>query len=320
MKLAGFHHLTAITAKAKANVDFYTNTLGLRLVKKSVNQDDVTSYHLYYADAIGSPGTTITFFDWPAVRERPGTRSIVRTAFRVGSEESLRYWRDRFGQLGVGRGGIVERDGRKTLDFEDPEGMRLSLVVDDPAGPADQPWDQSPVPAEHRLRGLGPVLISVSEIASTHAVLTNLLNMNYVRQYTRSHTNGTGGEVMVKVYTMDSVGPAAELHVAVEPELAPGRLGAGGVHHVAFRIPTLEQYEAWANRLTEASVRSSGPVDRFYFRSLYFREPNGILFELATDAPGFTADEPPETLGQTLALPPFLEPRRQEIEAGLKPL
>src|SRR5690606_3518847 len=121
MKLAGFHHLTAITAKAKANVDFYTNTLGLRLVKKSVNQDDVTSYHLYYADAIGSPGTTITFFDWPAVRERPGTRSIVRTAFRVGSEESLRYWRDRFGQLGVGRGAIVERDGRKTLDFEDPE-------------------------------------------------------------------------------------------------------------------------------------------------------------------------------------------------------
>src|SRR5688572_29309819 len=155
MQLTGIHHLTAVTADARGNLDFYTKTLGLRLVKKTVNQDDVSSYHLFYADGRGSPGTDITFFDWPAVRERRGTRGIVRTGFRVARDESLQYWADRLRELGVPHGGVSLRDGRATLDFEDPEGQRLSLVADG-GRLTPHPWERSPVLAEHQLRGLGP--------------------------------------------------------------------------------------------------------------------------------------------------------------------
>ena len=319
MQLAGIHHLTAVTAAARGNHRFYTEVLELRLVKKTVNQDDVSAYHLFYADGVGSPGTDITFFDWPAVRERRGTRSIVRTGFRVGSEESLRYWAGRMGELGVRYGEVVERDGRLTLDFEDPEGQRLALVVDE-GREAAHPWERSPVPAEHQIRGLGPIVISVLELGPTEAVVTNVMNMSRVREYAAKASDGSDGAATVCVYQMGEGGPAAELHVAVEPGMPAGRPGAGGVHHVAFRVPTFEEYEAWNVRLREKRVASSGPVDRFYFRSLYFREPGGILFELATDGPGFHADEPMEQLGERLSLPPFLEGRRKEIEAGLKAL
>jgi glyoxalase family protein len=209
---------------------------------------------------------------------------------------------------------VVERDGRLTLDFEDPEGQRLSLVDDGGAGEA-HPWDRSPVPAERQIRGLGPITLSVPELEPTHLVLTRLMNMRPVRQYPHPEAP----QHTVHVYEMGEGGPAAELHVAVRPDLPAARPGAGGVHHVAFRTPDAE-YEAWADRLTSMRIPSSGPVDRFYFRSLYFREPNGILFEIATDGPGFATDEPLESLGERLSLPPFLEPRRARIEANLKPL
>jgi len=163
MQLTGFHHLTAVTANAPGNVNFYTNTLGLRLVKKTVNQDDVSSYHLFYADGKASPGSDITFFDWPADRERRGSRSIVRTGFRVAGPASLEYWADRLTQLGVTHTGVAERDRRPTLDFEDPEGQRLSLVADDAPATEGGPWQRSPVPAEHQIRGLGPISISVPD-------------------------------------------------------------------------------------------------------------------------------------------------------------
>ena len=318
MQLAGIHHLTAVTADAPGNRDFFTRALGMRLVKKTVNQDDVSSYHLFYADGLGSPGTDVTFFDWPAARERRGTRSIVRTGLRV-PEGSLGYWQARLRELGVSHAGVVERDGRPTLDFEDSEGQRLSLVADD-GRRAAHPWPASPVPAEHQVRGLGPITISVPDPKPTDLVLTGLMNMRRVREYPARSSDGGEGTLPVHVYEMGEGGPAAKLHVAVEPNLRPAFTGAGGVHHVAFRVPTFEEYDRWDERLREFRVRSSGPVDRFYVRSLYFREPNGILFELATDGPGFHADEPMESLGQRLALPPFLEPRRKEIEAGLKPL
>jgi len=315
MDLLGIHHLTAITADANRNHAFYTQALGMRLVKKSVNQDDVSAYHLFYADGEATPGTDVTFFDWPMTRERRGTHSIVRTSLRVGSKSSLNWWAGQLTTAGMSHGEIVARDGRDVLDFEDPEGQRLTLVNDEGAGRAN-PWDKSPVPLEHQIRGLGPITISVPNVASTDVVLSQALGMRRVREYphpdNRSH--------VVHVYEMGRGGPAAELHVAVQPDLPVARQGAGGVHHVAFRVPTEDEYHAWTDRLSTLGIGHSGEIDRYYFRSLYFREPNGILFELATDGPGFTTDEPMETLGQKLALPPFLESRRAEIEANLKPL
>ena len=325
MQLHGFHHLTAITGDVAGNRKFFTETLGMRLVKKTVNQDDVSAYHLFYADGRGSPGTDVTFFDWPMPREQRGTHSIARTGLRVPGS-SLDYWLRRFGELGVTNGGIVERDGRRVIDLQDGEGQRLALVADETAGAgagAGNAWAKSPVPAEHQVRGLGPITISVPRRDPTEAVLTGLMGMRRTREYQWAASDGSDASP-ARVFVYESgdgtLGPAAELHVAVEPHLTPARQGAGGVHHVAFRVPTYEEYHQWAQRLKEAGVPQSGPVDRYYFRSLYFREPNGILFELATDGPGFASDEPMETMGERLSLPPFLEPRRKEIEAGLKPV
>lgn len=322
MQLQGFHHLTAITGDILANLRFYTQMLGLRLVKKTVNQDDVSAYHLFYADGRATPGSDITFFDWPLPREGRGTQSIVRTGFRVAGPGSLEYWRARLDELSVAHGGIIERNGRQTIDFDDTEGQRLSLVADERAGGGtSNPWEQSPVPAEHQIRGLGPITISVRELGPTDLVLTQVMQMRPVREYEGVASSGASSAVSkVHVYEMADGGAHAELHVAVEPGLPVARSGAGAVHHVAFRVPTYDEYDQWYERLREMRVPNSGPVDRFYFRSLYFREPNGILFELATDGPGFDADEPMDQLGERLALPPFLEPKRKEIEAGLRPV
>lgn len=323
MQLTGIHHLTAVTADVARNHAFYTRTLGLRLVKKSVNQDDVSAYHLFYADGEASPGTDLTFFDWPVPKEKRGTRSIVSTGLRVRSEDDLPWWRERLQGNGVACGEVENRHGRSTLSFEDPEGQRLVLVVDTADEPA-HPWLRSEVPAGRQILGLGPITLSVPELAPTELILTRVMAMRRTGSYHSADSRGgpVDGRVVseVHVFAMGSGGPGAEVHVAIEPNLTPARTGAGGVHHVAFRVPDEKQYVAWAERLTAAGVRHSGPVDRYYFRSLYFREPNGILFELATDGPGFAVDEPMETLGETLALPPFLETRRAEIEAGLKPL
>jgi glyoxalase family protein len=323
MQLTGVHHLTAVTAEVARNHAFYTRTLGLRLVKKSVNQDDVSAYHLFYADGVASPGTDLTFFDWPVGREGRGTHSIVSTGLRVRSEADLAWWRERLAAAGAVCGEPQTRYGRSCLPFEDFEGQRLCLTVDPSPGGA-HPWTKSEVPAERQIVGLGPIVLSVPSLGPTERMLTKVMNLRAEGQYrladSRGDRKGAAPERDVHVFAMGSGGPAAELHVMVEPDLLPARGGAGGVHHVAFRVPDDAQYEAWAERLSSAGIRHSGPVDRYYFRSLYFREPNGILFELATDGPGFAVDEPMETLGERLALPPFLEHRRQEIEAGLKPL
>jgi glyoxalase family protein len=312
MQLTGIHHLTAISAKPRENLTFYAGRLGMRLVKKTVNQDDVSAYHLFYADGKANPGTDLTFFDFPAAPERRGTNSISRTGLRVAGEQSLGFWRDRLKQAGGVTGDVVEVDGRLTLPFEDGEGQRLVLVDDGGAGPAS-PWERSAVPVEHQIRGLGPIVLTVHDLTPTAFVLTDVMNMRRVREYAAHGAH-------IHAFAMGEGGPAAELHLIESAELPEARQGAGGVHHVAFRTPNDEQYHAWARRLNELGIRNSGEIDRFYFRSLYFREPNGILFEIATDGPGFATDEPMETLGEKLALPPFLEPRRAEIEAGLKPL
>jgi glyoxalase family protein len=316
MQLTGIHHVTAISAAIEENYRFYTQTLGMRLVKRSVNQDDVSAYHLFYADAKGQPGTDLTFFDWPVPRERRGTRSVVRTCLRVNGKAALEWWSRRFTEHKVAHGDIFEWDSRQVVRFEDPEGQRLALVDDRGAGDPTAVWNRSPVPAEFQVRGLGPVVISIPTLSPTDALLTRVFNMRRVRDCAHPDNPGT----RVHVFEMgDGGGPHAELHVAVQPDLPAAHQGAGGVHHVAFRTPDVD-YEAWADRLNEFEIPNSGKIDRFWFRSPYVREPNGVLFEIATDGPGFAVDEDPATLGEKVVLPPFLEPHRQQIVAKLKPI
>ncbi len=312
LELTGLHHVTAITAQASANRQFYAQALGLRLVKKTVNQDDTSAYHLFYADGLASPGTDLTFFDFPAGRERRGTGSVVRTGLRVGSAASLDWWAERIASMGLVNDGIADRVGSPCLDFEDPEGQRLRLISDDGAGPS-HPWNKSPVPVEHQIRGLGPVVLSVRRLGATERILTDVLNLRRV---------GTAqdGEHTVHMFATGTGGLGSQVHVIEQPDLPLAGQGAGAVHHIAFRTSNVAQLTAWTDRLTQFGLRHSGEVERHYFRSLYVREPNGILIEIATDGPGFTVDEPLDTLGETLSLPPFLEARRASIEANLKPL
>ncbi len=312
--LTGIHHLTAITAQAKENKKFYTELLGMRLVKKTVNQDDTSAYHLFYADGQASPGSDLTFFDWPTAPEKRGTHSISRTGLRVSGQDSLEYWRKRLSDAHVQAGDIQLIDGRASLDFEDFEGQRFRLLDDGKTGES-YPWEKSPVPADHQIRGLGPITISVPDLKYTEPFLIKLMNMRKTHDYASPDGHG-----QVHVYEMGEGGPAAELHVAVQPDLPAAQQGAGAAHHVAFRTPDEAGMQEWLRVLNDHKIRSSGEIDRFYFRSLYFREGNGVLFEIATDGPGFASDEPMESLGESLSLPPFLEGRRAAIERNLKAL
>ena len=313
LELGGIHHLTAVTAEARKNLAFYTQTLGMRLIKKTVNQDDTSAYHLFYGDGVASPGADLTFFDFPAAGEQRGNHTVSRTGLRVDGEDSLKWWKEHLQTSNVGTSAIKERNGQLSLDFEDFEGQRFRMVIDDRN--KVKPWAKSPVPAERQIIGLGPISLAVPRLDRTEAVLTQVMNMRKVRQYPAAN-----GMAETHVFEMGPGGPGAELHVVVDPNQPMARPGAGGVHHVAFRTPDQDSLRQWIARVSQAGLRSSGEVERYYFTSLYFREPNGILFEIATDVPGFTADEPLETLGESLSLPPFLENKRASIEAGLKPL
>ncbi len=314
MELKGLHHLTAVTGEPSVNVAFYTQVLGLRLVKKTVNQDDTSAYHLFYGDSLGHPGTEVTFFDWPHVgRASRGTGLITATALRVAGPAALQAWAGRLADYGLRHEGIRELGGRASLDFADPEGQRLRLV-DGGQSPGGEPWRASPVPESMAIRGLHAVHLIVRQAAPTARLLTGLLGF-------REQSSYTGPEgTAVRRFEAGPGGPGTEVHLEERPELGPGRVGIGGVHHVAFRTPDGAQQEAWRSRLAEAGVGVTPVIDRFYFRSIYFREPGGVLFEIATDGPGFATDEEAERLGESLALPPFLEPRRARIEAGLRPI
>lgn len=317
MELTGLHHVSAITAQAAENVEFYTRLMGMRLVKKTVNQDDPSSYHLFYGDELGRPGTELTFFDIPyAAPTKPGTKSISRVGLRVRGPEALAYWQERLEEAGVDHDGMSAEDGRQVFTFRDFEGQRLALV-DDEEAPLDGgiPWAESSTPAEVGVRGLASVTLTVADMEPTARVLTEVMGFRQQGSYLSGEP-----QRQVTVFATGVGGPGAEVRVEERPDLSPERLGRGGVHHVAFRVPNEEEHQAWLTRLAEAGVRNSGVIDRFYFRSIYFREPNGILFELATDGPGFATDEDEAHLGETLALPPFLEPHRAQIEAGLRPL
>ncbi|TLD72350.1 ring-cleaving dioxygenase [Phragmitibacter flavus] len=308
--LNGLHHVTAVTAKAKENVGFYTRVLGMRMVKKTVNQDDVSAYHLFYADALGSAGTDLTFFDWAGIRTaQNGAGTVSETALRVlGGEESLNRWTKWFEEQKVSYGRIEERSGLPTLSFRDGEGQRLRLIAESREATEGEfhPWVGSPVPIESAIVGLGAVNLTVRDADETIAFLTDVLGFRERAGDAGVFETGSGG-----------VGSL----VRVEGSTYHGSQGAGGVHHVAWRVENVEQLLDWQRHLQNHGLGTSGKVDRHYFQSLYFRIPGGILFEIATDGPGFAADgEDPEHLGEKLALPPFLEPSRTRIEAGLAPL
>ncbi len=316
MQLGGLHHVTAITGNVSQNVAFYTRVLGMHLVKKTVNQDDVSAYHLFYADDVGHAGTDLTFFDWPeAGPSRHGAGTISATMFGVRGRAALDWWVQRLDAFGIEHDGIQTsgKGGRAVLAFRDSEGQRLELL-DDEGKLTGVPWKGSPVPAEMAIRGLYGVRFTIKQLERTEHLLTEVLGFRRVGSYLAAQQH----EVIV--FEVGPGGPGTEVHLEVRPDLPFGRSAIGGVHHVAFRTPDEEEHQQWRARLAEAGSHVTPVIDRFYFRSIYFREPGGILCEIATDGPGFTTDEDPETLGENLALPPFLEPHRREIEANLKPI
>lgn len=346
--LSGMHHVSALSNDIGASHRFYTGTLGLRTLIKTVNQDEPGMYHLFYGDGEGSPGSDMTVFDLPhATPERRGNNSITRTTFRVEGHGSLEKWCARLDARGIANSGIIERDGRNVVDFDDTVGTQLSLVDDRGAG-ASCPWSESAIPEKEQIRGLGYVMITIPELEPTDRFLTLALGLEEDHSYPLERPPDT----RVHVYRMPSAGepddgaprgagapqeagqPGAaegsvtpverQLHVVVRPDLAPARYGSGGVHHFALRVPDQASdpnpasLARWAEHLDTLGYPNSGIVDRHYFRSLYVREPGGILFELATDGPGFEVDGPID--GEKLTLPPSLEGQRERIESVLRPI
>jgi len=316
MQIGGLHHVTAITGDVSVNVAFYTQVLGLHLVKKTVNQDDVSAYHVFYGDQIGGPGTELTFFDWPqAGPNRPGYGTVAAIAFGVRGRDTLDWWIERFDHFKVPHEEIQVRayNGTAVLPFQDPEGQRLELV-EDGGHLQGHPWEESEVPTDKAIRGLYAIRITARDVNPTAGLLTETLGFRQSGTY-QSLDNTT-----VTVYEVGPGGPGAEVHLDVRPGLRGGRPGIGGVHHVAFRTPDQEEQEQWREKIGARVGQITPVIERFYFKSVYFREPGGVLFEIATDGPGFTADEDAKHLGQSLSLPPFLESQRGEIEANLRPI
>jgi len=302
----GIHHVTAIAGPARRNVDFYTRVLGLRMVKKTVNFDDPSTYHFYYGDETGQPGTILTFFPWEHVAAgRPGVGETKETVFRV-PEGSIGYWTHRFIEKGVAHDAVERRFGETVLPFKDPDGMRLALVAVPglESGPA---WSGGEVPDENAIRGFHSVSLLLREAGPTGAILTDVFGF--------SEAGREGSTVRFKA---DGTAMGGIVDVRVAGDFLRGQQGGGSVHHIAFRAPDDDAEFAMMKKLAvNHGIRTTDQKDRNYFRSLYFREPGGVLFEIATDIPGFAIDEPVASLGTSLRLPPQYEPQRKDIEAAL---
>lgn len=306
-ELGGLHHVTAIAADPAENLDFYTRVLGMRLVKRSVNQDDPGTYHLFYADAAGHPGTDLTFFPWVHMaRGRKGTGLTVEVALAV-PPDTLGFWSDRLARQDV-EAHPEERFGERALRLSDPHGLELALV--ETADARDfSPWEMSPVEGAAQIRGLHGVRLWERDLAASADFLTGVLGFAAGEAEDGWHRFGLGAG-----------GSGRRLEIRELPDERRGAWGHGSVHHVAWRVAGEEAQEAMRRAVAEAGRRPTDVIDRFWFKSVYFLEPGGVLFELATDGPGFTVDEAPEELGSRLILPPWLEPRRVEIEAALPAL
>jgi len=305
----GIHHVTAIAGPAQRNLDFYTRILGLRLVKKTVNFDDPGTYHFYYGDEAGRPGTILTFFPWAHVAPgRLGIGETQETAFRV-PQGSLGYWTHRFIEKGVPHQALEKRFGEPVLAFKDFDGMRLSLVGL-PGIESEPAWENGEIAPEHAIRGFHGVSLLLEDAAPTGAILSDVFGFTEVAREGSLVRYRAGDTVMGGIVDLQGAGG-----------FLPSRQGGGSVHHIAFRAKDdAAQAEMVQKLAANHAIRTTEQKDRNYFRSVYFREPGGVLFEIATDIPGFAADEPAATLGQALKLPSFLEPHRTEIEARLPEL
>lgn len=308
--IPGHHHISMITKNAIENNHFYKHVLGLRRVKVTVNQDDPSMYHLFYGDKTGSPGTELTFFEIPlAGNTYHGTNAITRIGLLVPSEESLKYWKARFEEYDVYHSGITAYANRTALKFEDPDGLRLVLLVSKGEKlPHWETWEKSDVPKEHQILGMGPIEMTVRRLDKLASTLTELFGYTEVSRTDREAIfQSIEGEIFGEIVVKNMDGPSEK----------PGR---GSIHHLAIRVKNDEELEYWDQQVRERGFHSTGIVDRYYFKSLYFRESNGIMFEIATDGPGFLVDGDVKHLGEKLDLPPFLEKRREEIEAKLTPI
>lgn len=305
--IVGLHHVTAIASDAQANLDFYVGVLGLRLVKRTVNFDDPGTYHFYFADSAGSPGTVLTFFPWRSVkRGRRGSGETQATAFAI-APESLVWWSDRLAKLGVTVIEEASRFGDRFIAFEDPDGMRLELVAS--AAHTDLPQDDgSGLPHEHAIRGFHSVTLAVSGYEATAALLRDTMGLS---------TGPSDRNRFRFAATSGSSTPGRIIDLLCTPDTPPAKLGGGSVHHIAFRTANDEEQEDWRAVLAERGLSTTPILDRQYFHSIYFREPGGVIFEFATDPPGFATDEPVDRLGQHIKLPDWLEPRRDTIVASL---
>ncbi|WP_085991644.1 ring-cleaving dioxygenase [Oceanobacillus senegalensis] len=310
--LKGMHHVTAITSSAEENYKFFTYVLGMRLVKKTVNQDDIQTYHLFFADDKGNPGTDITFFDFPNIpKGTHGTNEIYKTSFRVPSDEALEYWVKRFDRLEVRHGGIKDQFGVKTLSFVDFDDQQYQLVSDenmDGVAPG-VPWQKGPIPLEYAITGLGPIHVRIANFDYFKEMMEKVLEFKEIDKKGSLH-----------LFEVGEGGNGARVIVEENVVLPQARQGYGTVHHAAFRVEDKDVLEYWIDRMAKFGFQTSGFVDRFYFKSLYARVAPYILFEFATDGPGFMDDEPYETLGEKLALPPFFESKREQIEGLVRPI
>ncbi|MFB4321957.1 glyoxalase family protein [Paenibacillus sp. cl141a] len=310
--LKGIHHVTAITSSAEKNYEFFTYVLGMRLVKKTVNQDDIQTYHLFFADDKGSAGTDMTFFDFPGIpKGRHGTDEIYKTSFRVPNDAALEYWVKRFDRMDVKHQGIQELFGKKTLAFVDFDDQQYQLISDEnnEGVASGTPWQKGPIPLEHAITGLGPVFVRVSNFDHFKEVMEKVLQFKEI-----------GKEGSLHLFEVGEGGNGAQVVVEYNAVLPRAQQGFGTVHHAAFRVEDRSVLEHWIKRLDDFQFHTSGFVDRYFFQSLYARVAPQILFEFATDGPGFMGDEPYETLGEKLSLPPFLEPKREQIESMVRPI
>lgn len=307
--ISGIHHITAIAGDPQRNLDFYTGVLGQRLVKTTVNFDDPGAYHFYFGDRIGHPGTLLTFFPWPRARSgRRGAGEVAAVAYAIAAD-SFGYWQERLAGHGVQVSEPATRLGETVLAFPDPDGMMVELVATMTL-PETSHWDEGPIPPEHGLHGFHSATLWVNEPAHSVELLT--------RGFGYTLAGEENGRIRLRATAAKA--PGATIDLAAQPGLAPGTMGAGTIHHIAFRAADDAEQLAWQLALTQSGFRVTEVMDRQYFNSIYFREPGRVLYEIATDPPGFTWDEPVETLGASLKLPPWLEPQRPAIERALPPL
>ena len=307
-EILGIHHITAIAGDPQQNLDFYAGFLGLRLVKLTVNYDDPQTYHLYYGDGQGNPGTILTFFPWPgAMKGRQGNGQVTYTAFSV-PEGALAYWTKRLTEHSVQFEGPYNRFQERVIAFSDPDGLRLELVAGPSFGP-EKGWQAGPIPLEYAIHGFHSATLAEEGYERTASLLTDTLRFRLVQQEGNRFRYAVGpGE------------PGSIVDVVCTPDGSMGRVAAGTVHHIAWRTADDPQQREWHTEIARQGYNITPVIDRKYFHSIYFREPGGVLFEIATDPPGFTVDEPLESLGTKLVLPDWLEPQRSHLEAHLPPI